>query len=80
MMQLQELKLLYLFVKKLRVPSVGELELIKVRHFTDVTYVMEVDKQLQIKDFFLLLKHVQLAKGREILLIKHVKPVEVLAL
>ena len=44
-----------------------------------VTFAMEVDKQLQIKDFFLLLKHVQLAKGREILLIKLVKLVEVLA-
>ena len=45
-----------------------------------VIFVMEVDRQLQIKDFFLLLKHVQLAKGREILLIKRVKLVEVLAL
>ena len=65
MMQLQELKLLYLFVKKLYVPSVGGLELIKVRHFTDVTYVMEVDRQLQIKASFLLLKHVPLVKVKE---------------
>jgi hypothetical protein len=65
MMQLQELKLLYPFVKKLHVLSVMELELIKVRHFTDVISVMEVDRQLRIKASFLLLKHVPPVRVKE---------------
>ena len=69
----------FLSERKWHVLTVKEPEQIKVKLSIGVTFAMEVDKQLQIKDFFLLLKHVQLAKGREILLIKPVKLVEVLA-
>ena len=57
-----------------------EQELIRGKHFIDVTFAMEADKQHLIKVSFLLHKLVLLVKVRGMLLIKHVKHVGVLVL